>query len=148
MNVTSTLAASSPTIYQQLATDMQQLQQNLKSGNLQGAQSAYAAIAKIEAETSSSSGSTSTTSGSTNSGGNPLAAVGQALQQGNLSGAQQAFQQLQLAGHHRHHGQGASPSSSSTSNSSSPFGYQSSPIANASRQAIGGTGAGNLNISA
>jgi hypothetical protein len=93
----STAAVSTNSIYQQLqayfqqrGSDLQQLGQALKSGDLAGAQQEYSAI-----QTLGQSGPFAS--------GDPFkftkreqdfAAVGQALQSGDLAGAQQAFAQL------------------------------------------------------
>jgi hypothetical protein len=77
-------------------SNWQQRQQNFKdlfsavqSGDLSGAQKAFAGL----------------TAGATNIKGNsPLAQIGQALQNGDIAGAQKAAQQLQAnrGGHHHH----------------------------------------------
>lgn len=74
----------------------------LQSGDLGGAQQAFASLS------SSSSGKSD----------GPLAQVGQALQNGDLGAAQQALQALQAKrGHHHHHAgsESATPPASATS---------------------------------
>lgn len=89
------------------AANWQQRQQNVKSmmsaiqsGDLSGAQKAYAAL---------------NVSGQ-DSGNGPFAAIGKALQSGDIQGAQKAAQDLQAkrAGHHHHHQESASSSSTTT----------------------------------
>lgn len=90
--------------------DFQQLAQALGSGNLGGAQQAFSALDQLLSASSQSQGSPQ--NGQQGSQNNPfstdLSAVGQALKSGDLTGAQQAFAQLQkdiqaFLGSHRHH---------------------------------------------
>jgi hypothetical protein len=120
---------------------LQQLSQALQSGNLQGAQSAFATLqsglpaslggtaASFGATSLGATSATTATSG-TSSTSNPIAtdmqSLAQALQSGNLSAAQAAFAKLQqdsssssqVQGHHHHHHHGGNSSSSSTSSAS------------------------------
>jgi outer membrane protein assembly factor BamD (BamD/ComL family) len=89
---------------QQIKADFQSLAQALQSGDLKGAQQAFATLQKDSPAKSSTATTSSTSSTNPNDLMNTLS---QALQSGNLSAAQQAFAQLQQAahhGHHRHHG--------------------------------------------
>jgi len=83
----------------------------IKSGNLPDAQQAFVALAAASSSSgasasaaSISTGTTATTATSPTASG-PLAAVGQALQSGNLAGAQKALAQVfaKRSGHHGHH---------------------------------------------
>lgn len=89
--------------------ELQQLSQDLKSGNLTAAQQDYATLSQSGPLTNSQS---------TNPLVQDLQEVGAALQGGNLTGAQQAFKTFQNAvqqqgaqvhdhGHHHHHGGGS-----------------------------------------
>jgi hypothetical protein len=114
----------------------------LQSGNLQGAQKAYASLEALQG----SAGATAASS--TNPIATDFAALGQALSSGDLSQAQTAFKQLQTAiqatqqsgsssgttathghRHHRHHGGGGSAPTSTTE----------SPTASSSSTTTGGT---------
>ncbi len=137
MNVSSaaSITAQQSSYYQQLQSDFQQLSQNLNSNNLKGAQTAYAAIQQLE--NSNSTGSTGSTGTSSN---NPLSVIGQALQQGNLQAAKNAFQSLQKTqgGSHHHHKSSAGGSSS----------YGATNASNANSNSPAATELGTLNISA
>ncbi len=107
----SVYAQNSPSAAQ---TDFQNLSQALQSGNLAGAQSAFAALQQSyqsQNPTSSSASSSSSTS-SSNPISTDLTSLGNALNSGNLSAAQTSFSQLekdmqaQGGGHHHHHGGG------------------------------------------
>jgi len=117
--------------FQQISSNFQQLGQSLSSGNLSGAQQAFSSLQQLlpggqQGQSSSTSSSTSGTQGSGNSTiQQDMAALGQALQSGNLSDAQQAYAQLQQDfqagrhhGHH-HHAQSASNATQSTAQNSS-----------------------------
>ncbi|HEY3779518.1 MAG TPA: hypothetical protein VGL56_00435 [Fimbriimonadaceae bacterium] len=121
---------SSASIYSAQQTQpnyFQTLQQDLSSGNLQGAQSAFAAIQQQFQSQGGTSATSAVTSSSSTSSSNPVStdvsALGQALQSGNLSAAQQAFQSLQTAAkgahHHHHHGGGSSSTSQTDSSGAS-----------------------------
>ncbi len=131
----SYLAALSPsstaTSTKNQNSDFQNLMQSLQSGNLSGAQQAFAALTQ-EMGSSSQTGS-SASAGSTFS--QDLSAVGQALQSGNMSAAQQAFAKLQqdaqgaggVSGHHYHHHRGPQPMGpASTASGSAASGVLSS----------------------
>jgi hypothetical protein len=91
-----------------------QLANSLNSGDLSGAQQAYASLTQTQQQ-----GNTQIDPNSPF--GKALTQIGQALQSGDLSGAQQALSSLKQQGtqgahHHHHHRQGSS--STTTSNSS------------------------------
>jgi hypothetical protein len=75
---------------QQIRQDFNQLSTALQSGDLSGAQSAYASIQQLL-----QGGANSTTANPSNTIQNDFSALGQALQTGDLSQAQSAFSQLQ-----------------------------------------------------
>lgn len=98
----STAAVSSSSLYQQLQqffhtrlSDVQQLGQALKSGDLAGAQKAYHEIAQL-GQNGPFPNSVPFRSSQREQ---DFAAIGQALQSGDLAGAQQAFAALQATGH-------------------------------------------------
>jgi hypothetical protein len=108
-------------------TDFTDLANALSSGNLSAAQSAFSAIQQLQpgrfgaAPSSTSAGST----GSTSPISADFAALGKALQSGDLNGAQAALKQLQQdlgsarqAHHHHHHKRatGAQPTDASSQN--------------------------------
>ncbi len=80
--------------WQQRQQGFKDLMSSLQSGNLQSAQKAYATLS----------------GGATTPGGNSLLGqIGQALQKGDLAGAQSGAQSLQAhRGHHQHQAQGGS----------------------------------------
>jgi hypothetical protein len=99
------------------AQTLQQLVKSIRSGDLAGAQQAYAALSQAQGGQNQSDPN------------NPLAQalsqIGQALQSNNISGAQQALlalqQQAQSAPgsqhhHHRRHAGGAAPGGASNAN--------------------------------
>jgi hypothetical protein len=104
--------------------DFRQLASSINSGDLAGAQQAYAALSQDQ---SSGQGPFANPNSPASQA---LNQIGTALQNGDLSGAQQALSSLQQAPgghhHHGHHGGGsvsptaaASPSSDSTNSSTS-----------------------------
>ncbi|MHB8347777.1 MAG: hypothetical protein ACYDHM_11450 [Acidiferrobacterales bacterium] len=105
--------------FQQRRADFQQLGQSLGSGNLAGAQQAFSTLLTLMQSQSGGSNNGSVPAAGGNSspvaGGNgsplsaELAQIGQALQSGDLSSAQQGYatlmQQMHGLGHgHHHHG--------------------------------------------
>ena len=117
LNIASATTATQAATWAPPADPFKQLAQALQSGNLAAAQKAFAEIqanAPQGATSQTTSGTTAqATQGTGGQGGTrpaAFAALGQALQSGNLAAAQQAFAQLQQAGGHHHHhrgGQGA-----------------------------------------
>jgi hypothetical protein len=116
---------------QQRKQDFSQLASAIQSGNLTAAQSAFSTLQGLSSQGQSStvspSGNSSSASSSGNTISNDFAALGQALQSGNITNAQSAFAQLQTdmqaqqsSGHHHHHhhhgGAGASGSSTNGQN--------------------------------
>lgn len=77
--------------FKEIRQDFKQLASALQSGDLSGAQSAYANIQQVL----QANQGTATGSSGSNTLQNDFAAVGQALQSGDLSQAQSAFSQLQ-----------------------------------------------------
>jgi len=127
---TSSLEAWQNTV-QQRRQDFSQLAQALQSGDLAGAQTAYANLQSLQQNSQTGSNPTSGASG--NPLQNDFAALGQALASGNLSQAQSDFAQLQSdfksalqnaagslgigaahRGHHHHHPVASSQDSNST----------------------------------
>jgi hypothetical protein len=117
---------------QQQSQNFKALTGALQSGDLAGAQGAYATLQQQIQSASQSTGGTSLFNGSS-SIGKDFKAIGSALQSGDVSGAQSALasfkQDIKAARHHRHsHGtagnQASSPatSSSGTSTNSSSSG--------------------------
>ncbi|MGP0071704.1 MAG: hypothetical protein ACLPWF_07190 [Bryobacteraceae bacterium] len=80
--------------FQKIQQDFKQLASDLQSGDMSGAQSAYASIEQLLPANQSSSSSPTGSNGSSTIQ-NDFAALGQALQSGDLSQAQSAFSQLQ-----------------------------------------------------
>jgi outer membrane protein assembly factor BamD (BamD/ComL family) len=106
---------------QQIQQEFQQLGSDLQSGNLSAAESDYTTLEQLVPQNNTSSTS-SLTSTSSSQSSNPLeqafSQLGQDLQSGNLSAAQQDYenirqdmqsqtQQAQGHGHHHHHGGGS-----------------------------------------
>lgn len=118
--ISSSNLASYENSIQQFQQEFQQLGQDLQSGNLSAAQTDFTTLQSLSPQSSSASSATSS-SGSTSS--NPIAQefqeLSQALQSGNLTGAQQDYSQLQQdfqsqsssGEHHHHHHSGGSGSS-------------------------------------
>jgi hypothetical protein len=91
-------ATTTPTLTpaQQVQQDYAQLESALQSGNLSGAQSAFAALQQaLQTQTGSTTSSTSTSGNGNDPIANALNNLGQALSSGNLSQAQSWFSQLQ-----------------------------------------------------
>jgi hypothetical protein len=103
--------------------DLASLVSSIRNGALAGAQQAFAALSGLGSSASPSSGAATASAtpaaatGTGNSFSDGLAAIGQALESGDISGAQQALSKMfadHAGGHHHHHGGGASASASST----------------------------------
>jgi len=112
---------------QQRKLDFSQLAQALQQGDLTGAQKAFAdlqSLSQPQSGSSSTSASSNTSSNGTSALADDFAALGKALQAGNLADAQSAFAKIQSdmkankGGHHHHHHGTSSASSSSTGQSS------------------------------
>ena len=125
---------NTPSVFQQIKQEFTQLGQDLKSGNLQQAQSDFTTLT----QNLSSASQANPAAASLLTGNSPLeqafSQLGQDLQSGNLQGAQQEFAILQQAaqqnaspqasGHHGHHHH----STESAQNSSSSSSQQTNPI--------------------
>ncbi len=121
----SNLQSSSST----LATAFQNLTAALQSGNLNSAQNAFSQIQSLMQNSQSSQGATTQqASGQQSQFSADFAALGKALQSGDVSGAQAAFKQLQqdmqsassttkTHHHHHHHHGGGAPSQATASTS-------------------------------
>jgi hypothetical protein len=121
---------SSNPLRQQLQQDFQSLAGALQSGSLSGAQSAFSSLIQLLPNSSSAVNSqtqtTATSSVSSSSNGtsstitNDLSALGQAIQSGNLTGAQNDFTKLTQdmqsigGGHHHHHHKTSASSQNAT----------------------------------
>lgn len=92
-------AATSSTSFAQRQQDFKSMMSALKSGDLSAAQQAYSSLTQGRGTPPADS---------------PLGQLGQALQNGDLAGAQKAAQAMQSAHHGHHHHGGSSTSSSST----------------------------------
>ena len=88
-NVATSAVSSTASQWQQRKQDMKDLMAALQSGDLAAAQKAYSAL--------SPKGGSGRTDG-------PLAQIGQALQNGDVAGAQQVAQNWQAQQAQRHHG--------------------------------------------
>jgi hypothetical protein len=114
--VSSNLVSQQATDYfQQRRADLQQLSQDLKSGNLSAAQQDFSAIQTLAQSGPLAKGDAFKVSGRQQD----FATLGQDLQSGNLAGAQQAFAHLQGTFHRHHHNHVAPPSSATNQGNSS-----------------------------
>jgi ribosomal protein S20 len=118
-------ASDASAIFAERRKNMQALNSALQGGDLQAAQSAFAAVQKSLPQASTNVNASSP-AGQLATG---LQAVGQALQSGDLAGAQKAFAALQQNaqaakshGHHHHHhgGGGGATSTPSASVAATP----------------------------
>jgi hypothetical protein len=107
--------------WQNRRQDLASLVSSIRNGALAGAQQAFSALSGLGSSASPSPGaatqSPAAATGTGNSLSDGLAAIGQALESGDISGAQQALSKMfadHAGGHHRHHGGGVSASASST----------------------------------
>ena len=151
------------TLAQQIQQDFKQLAGSLQSGDLAGAQKAYAALQKLlpsqsQNSTSSTQSSSQSSSSSTNPIVNDFNALGKALQSGDLTAAQSAFSTLQsdlksqsqsrttgalmqaMRPHHHHHAaaaQGSDGDSDSTSSSTSTSSSSSTSSTSSSTSTTG-----------
>lgn len=105
----STSQSAAVSQWQQRQQGVKDLMTSLQSGDLAGAQKAFANV----------TGGSGTVNPSS-----PLAAIGQALQNGDLAGAQQAAQQMQAQrhGHHHHGSSGSTPAVAATTTTSATTG--------------------------
>ena len=112
-SATNPVQAGYTSPFAQAKQDMQALGSALSSGNLSGAQQAFAQL-----QQNLPSGGATPSSQNTDSAGQTIQNIGSALQSGNISDAQQAFAKLQGMkgagkGHHHHHKGSGSQSGSS-----------------------------------
>lgn len=142
-------AQSTPSKFQQIKTEFQQLGQDLQSGNLTQAQSDFATLSQNFPGAGQSSAATANAPNGNGSVAQAFTQLGQDLQSGNLKAAQQDYANLQQDvqqndgqqvgrhhGHHHHHTESAQ--------SSSPSSQQSNPIAQAFGTLAQDLQAGNL----
>jgi hypothetical protein len=126
MCIGSTAASAASTSWQNRRQNFGSLVSSIKSGDLAAAQQAFAALSGQSASDSTSN--TSATSASSSTGNdtpqqNGLAAVGQALANGDIKGAQQALANMfaqRAGGHHHHHGGNADTAAASTGTTTTP----------------------------
>ena len=140
---------NTPSKFQQIKTEFQQLGQDLQSGNLTQAQSDFATLSQNLPGASQSSAITTNSTTSSNLLAQAFTQLGQDLQSGNLQAAQKDFTTLQrdvqqnasqqVGGHHHHHHHAESSQSSSSSSS-----QQANPIAQAFSTLAQDLQAGNL----
>jgi outer membrane protein assembly factor BamD (BamD/ComL family) len=127
-----------PSTFQQIKTEFQQLGQDLQSGNVSAAQSDFTTLSK-NLSTLIQTPAATATSTATKPTASPLATafakLGQDLQSGNLQAAQQDYATVQQDaqqqsasqqvsghhGHHRHHTESSQSSSSSSSQQTNPI---------------------------
>ena len=91
---------------QQRRQEFQALGQALQSGDLAGAQKAFAAL--------NPTASNSTQSAQPAQSNSNISQLAQALQSGDLAGAQKAFAAMQSQGHHHHQHASSTPASTAT----------------------------------
>ena len=103
----SASATNTSSAFKQSATDFKSLAQALQSGDLAGAQQAFATLQQDSPWVSRAVSASDTANGGAGSTvASALQTLSKALQSGDISGAQQAFAALQQAfqtGHHGHH---------------------------------------------
>lgn len=135
----STAAISTPLITQetplqsylaQRTSDLQQLRQDLQSGNLAAAQTDFSNIQTLAQSSPFANGNAF----AVNARQQEFNAIGQALQAGDLAGAQQAFSQLRNSFHPRHVDPQGGPDTTVTINftgtPASPVTLNTTPISN------------------
>jgi outer membrane protein assembly factor BamD (BamD/ComL family) len=137
-----------PSTFQQIKTEFQQLGQDLQSGNVSAAQSDFTTLSKnLSTLFQTPAATTTATATATNPSASPLATafaqLGQDLQSGNLQAAQQDYSTVQQDaqqqsasqqvsghdGHHRHHTESSQSSSSSSSQQTNPINQAYSALA-------------------
>ncbi len=134
-SISSSLSQGWQNVAQQRRQDFSQLSQALQSGDLAGAQRAYANLQTLQPD--GQSGSNLGSNSNANPIQNDFSQLGQALASGNLSQAQSAFSQLQSDikstfqqsgstgtsgvhhGHHHHHRATSDQDSTTTTNDTS-----------------------------
>ena len=146
-SATSSVGSNPQAQWAQTKNLWDQLGQALQSGDLAGAQKAFAALqANAPQGPASQVQGASTSSGQGSATQNPMSALASALQSGNLAAAQQAFSQIQQTqGHHHHphhHGSQSSssaPATASTTSTSSTTPTSSTPPADATTSGASST---------
>jgi len=137
-NPTITAAAGSTGFgqsrFQQIQQQFSALGNALSTGNLSAAQTAFSSLQSLQpqafGQAMTQATSTTQSASGTQSGQNPfqaaLAALGKSLANGDITGAQSAFGQLQAAaktqgtGHHHHHHGGGAEGTTQSSTSQTP----------------------------
>ena len=124
----------SDSLRQQSKQDLKSLAETLQSGDLSGAQNAFASLLQLFPNSSSSANSqtqsaATSPASSFSNGTSPitsdLSVLGQAIQSGDLTGAQSDFSKLMQdmqsigGGHHHHHKTSASPQDTSIASATS-----------------------------
>jgi|SRR5580704_3017419 outer membrane protein assembly factor BamD (BamD/ComL family) len=123
---------NTPSTFQQIKTEFQQVGQDLQSGNLAQAQSDFTTLSQNLTAVNSGSATTANPATGGTTIAQAFAQLGKDLQSGNLQGAQQDFTSLQqdvqqvagqqVGGHHgHHHHTDSSQSSSSSSTQNNPI---------------------------
>ncbi len=108
-----------------MGKDFSALAKALSSGDINAAKTAFATIQSDfksnqgkandgDGDDQNSSSTLAATSANSSNSNNPMAALASALSSGDLSGAQQAFSQLQKGHHHHRHGGGEGSESSNS----------------------------------
>ena len=115
-SATSSVGSTPQAQWAQTKNLWDQLGQALQSGDLAGAQKAFAALqANAPQGPASQVQGAATSNGQGSATQNPMSALASALQSGNLAAAQKAFSQIQQTqGHHHHHHHHESQASTST----------------------------------
>jgi len=140
---------NTPSVFQQIKTEFQQLGQDLQSGNLKQAQSDFTTLSQNLSAASQISAAAANSATGAGAVAQAFAQLGRDLQSGNLQGAQQDFTSLQqdvqqissqqAGGHHGHHHHHVESSQSSDSSS-----QQSNPLVQAFSTLAQDLQAGNL----
>jgi len=140
---------NTPSVFQQIKTEFQQLGQDLQSGNLKQAQSDFTTLSQNLSAASQISAAAANSATGAGAVAQAFAQLGRDLQSGNLQGAQQDFTNLQqdvqqissqqAGGHHGHHHHHVESSQSSDSSS-----QQSNPLVQAFSTLAQDLQAGNL----
>ena len=146
-SATSSVGSNPQAQWAQTKNLWDQLGQALQSGDLAGAQKAFAALqANAPQGPASQVQGAATSNGQGSATQNPMSALASALQSGNLAAAQQAFSQIQQTqGHHHHHhhhgsqSSSSAPATASTTSTSSTTPTSSTPPADATTSGASST---------
>ena len=147
-SATSSVGSTPQAQWAQTKNLWDQLGQALQSGDLAGAQKAFAALqANAPQGPASQVQGAATSNGQGSATQNPMSALASALQSGNLAAAQQAFSQIQQTqGHHHHHhhhhgsqSSSSTPATASTTSTSSTTPTSSTPPADATTSGASST---------